>query len=139
VRGKVEITAKFACDVMLDDTPAPAEEALSPYLSRLNRELRERGSSPVRFVMFDLWPSLGRWTSRFLYLRNSAGADDILRRWLRVVPSWGTDNEIDIMMRSQKDLDLSQWEFESGETKVLPPSGAMYWHIGVKKPRINGY
>jgi hypothetical protein len=50
-----------------------------------------------------------------------------------------TNKEIDTMMRSQKGLDLSQWEFKSGETKVLPPFGVMYWYVGVKKPQVNGH
>jgi hypothetical protein len=41
-------------------------------------------------------------------------------------------------MRSQKDLDLSQWEFKSGETKVLPPFGVVYWYVDVKSPRSTG-
>ncbi|KAF1975485.1 hypothetical protein BU23DRAFT_588496 [Bimuria novae-zelandiae CBS 107.79] len=44
-----------------------------------------------------------------------------------------TNRELEELLRRQKDLDLSVWEFSSGETKVLPPFGVMYWYVGVKK------
>ncbi|KAI1404842.1 hypothetical protein F4819DRAFT_494623 [Hypoxylon fuscum] len=50
-----------------------------------------------------------------------------------------TNKELDGLMRRQKDLDLSGWEFKSGETTVLPPFGTMYWYAGVKKPQTNGH
>ncbi|KAL9593651.1 MAG: hypothetical protein Q9219_007452 [cf. Caloplaca sp. 3 TL-2023] len=37
-----------------------------------------------------------------------------------------------------KDLDLSGWEFRSGEEIVLPPLGRLFWYSGVKKRREGG-
>lgn len=44
-----------------------------------------------------------------------------------------TNKELDGLLRKQTDLDLSGWEFTSGETIVLPPFGVMYWYIGRRK------
>lgn len=44
-----------------------------------------------------------------------------------------TNQELDGLLRKQKDLNLDGWEFKSGETNVLPPFGVMYWYVGVRK------
>lgn len=31
------------------------------------------------------------------------------------------------------EVDLSEWEFRSGEKLVLPPFGYLYWFVGVKR------
>lgn len=37
------------------------------------------------------------------------------------------------LLREQKDVDLSEWDLQSGEQLVLPPFGTLYWYAGVKK------
>lgn len=37
------------------------------------------------------------------------------------------------LLYSQPDLDLSEWDFNSGEQTALMPFGRMYWYSGVKK------
>lgn len=44
-----------------------------------------------------------------------------------------TPQEITSLITRQKDLDVSDWEFRSGEDTMLPPFGKMYWYIGFKK------
>jgi salicylate hydroxylase len=44
-----------------------------------------------------------------------------------------TPEEITALIRQQKDLDISDWKFSSGEDMVLPPFGKMYWYIGTRK------
>lgn len=46
-----------------------------------------------------------------------------------------TPGELHKMIRQHPDLDLDEWEFKSGETKVLPPFGNLYWFIGVRKKK----
>lgn len=43
-----------------------------------------------------------------------------------------TPEELDDLLKSQKDLDLSGWKFKSGEKMVLPRFGITHWYIGVK-------
>ncbi|KAH1901220.1 hypothetical protein KXW12_001247 [Aspergillus fumigatus] len=38
-----------------------------------------------------------------------------------------TPEEVTALIRQQKDLDISDWDFSSGEDMVLPPFGKMYW------------
>lgn len=47
-----------------------------------------------------------------------------------------TPKETDDLLRRQTDLDLSGWDFKSGEQLVLPPFGYLYYYIGVKKERM---
>lgn len=44
-----------------------------------------------------------------------------------------TPEEVTALIRQQKDLDISDWDFSSGEDMVLPPFGKMYWYIGTRK------
>ncbi|KAL6716887.1 hypothetical protein ACLMJK_004799 [Lecanora helva] len=44
-----------------------------------------------------------------------------------------TPEETTALLKGQPDLDLSEWEFRSGERMVLPPFGNIYWYAGVKK------
>jgi hypothetical protein len=44
-----------------------------------------------------------------------------------------TPAEIDKLLQNQPGLNLSEWEFKSGETMVLPPIGHLYWYMGIKK------
>lgn len=46
-----------------------------------------------------------------------------------------TPDETSALLTSQSDLDLSDWEFRSGERMVLPPFGNLYWYMGVNKNR----
>ncbi|KAI9830057.1 MAG: hypothetical protein M1819_005887 [Sarea resinae] len=46
-----------------------------------------------------------------------------------------TSDELTDLLRNQPDLDLTQWQFKSGDTMVLPPFGVMYWYIGVKQKK----
>jgi hypothetical protein len=73
-RGKEVTSADFACDLMFDNIPGLSDFTIAdpcaggggriPILEpAFNCKLRERESSPMRFVMSDLWPSLERWTS----------------------------------------------------------------------------
>ncbi|KAG8404921.1 hypothetical protein J3459_022375 [Metarhizium acridum] len=38
-----------------------------------------------------------------------------------------------IAEQEQRGLDVSDWTFHHGETKVLPPFGNLYWFMGVRK------
>lgn len=44
-----------------------------------------------------------------------------------------TPGEVYNLLHRHPDLNLDEWEFKSGETKVLPPFGNLYWFIGVRK------
>lgn len=44
-----------------------------------------------------------------------------------------TPEEVTALIRQQKDLDISDWDFSSGEDMVLPLFGKMYWYIGTRK------
>lgn len=46
-----------------------------------------------------------------------------------------TPKEIDALLAREPGLDLSEWEFKSGERLVLPPFGYLYWYVGVKKTK----
>lgn len=45
-----------------------------------------------------------------------------------------TDGELKAMIQKEEaaGLDCSGWTFHSGQTKVLPPFGNLYWFIGTK-------
>ena len=44
-----------------------------------------------------------------------------------------TPDETWALLHCQPDLDISQWELQSGEQTALLPFGRMYWYSGVKK------
>lgn len=44
-----------------------------------------------------------------------------------------TAKETWALLHRQKGLDLSEWEFQSGEQTALLPFGKLYWYSGVKK------
>ena len=39
------------------------------------------------------------------------------------------------LLYQQTDIDLSEWELQSGEQTALRPFGKLYWYAGVKKSK----